>query len=105
MALNLGSPQYNVGFDRAYIVVAKMLRDKSSISFNSLVIRDMWYEITSKTKSLMDLCHLSIAKSLDIVLTYCRASRFFLSEHHAWVLIKRELQKMNIRRPYGRKVK
>lgn len=102
MALASGSPRYHVGFDRAYIVVAQMLRDKGAIAFKSTYIRDMWLEITYKTESLMRECRLSIAQAVEIVLEQCRASRFFLTEAHAWAIIKRELSKMNCRRPYGR---
>lgn len=102
MALACGSPRYHVGFDRAYIVVAKLLRDSSSITFKSSVIRDMWLEITARVERLMHGGRLSIAQSVDIVLEQCRASRFFLAEPHAWAIIKRELSKMNCRRPYGR---
>ena len=45
---------------------------------------------------------MSIAKDIDIVLDQCRASQFYLTPNHAWVIIKRELKRMNCRRPYGR---
>lgn len=103
LALNLLSPRYNVGFDRAYVVVGCLLRDENSIKFKSKVIKEMWLEITAKTHDLMRDGKLSIAKSLDIVLENCRASRCFMTEAHAWNMIKKELSKMNIRKPYGRK--
>ena len=102
MALASGSPRYHVGFDRAYIVVAQLLRDKSGIAFKSTCIRDMWLEITAKVEQLMHKGKLSIAQAVEIVLEQCRASRFFLAEEHAWAIIKRELSRMNCRRPYGR---
>lgn len=102
MALASGSPRYHVGFDRAYIVVAQLLRDKDAIAFKSSCIRDMWLEITVRVERLMRECRLSIAQAVELVLEQCRASRFFLAEEHAWVIIKRELSKMNCRRPYGR---
>lgn len=102
MALAAGSPRYHVGFDRAYIVVAQLLRDEEAISFKSTSIRDMWLEITHKTDLLVRKCNLSIAKAVVLVLEQCRASRFFIAEEHAWAIIKRELSKMNCRRPYGR---
>ena len=102
MALACGSPRYHVGFDRAYIVVGQLLRDRGGITFKSSHIRDMWFEITDRVERLMREGRLSIAQSVDIVLEQCRASRFFLAEEHAWAIIKRELSKMNCRRPYGR---
>lgn len=102
MALACGSPRYHVGFDRAYIVVGQLLRDKAGITFKSSHIRDMWFEITDRVERLMREGRLSIAQSVDLVLEQCRASRFFLAEEHAWAIIKRELSKMNCRRPYGR---
>ena len=102
MALASGSPRYHVGFDRAYIVVAQLLRDEGAISFKSTCIRDMWLEITDRVRELVCECRFSIAQAVEIVLEQCRASRFFLAEEHAWAIIKRELSKMNCRRPYGR---
>ena len=102
IALASGSPRYHVGFDRAYIVVARLMHDERAIAFKSTHIRDMWLEITAKTERLMREGRLSIAQSVEIVLEQCRASRFFLAERHAWAIIKRELSKMNCRRPYGR---
>lgn len=102
MALASGSPRYHVGFDRAYIVVAQLLRDRGAIAFKSSYIRDMWLEITARVERLMQECRLSIAQAVELILEQCRASRFFLAPEHAWAIIKRELSKMNCRRPYGR---
>ena len=102
IAVTTGSPRYHVGFDRAYIVVAQLLRDEGAISFKSTCIRDMWLEISTRVQSLVRECKLSIAQAVELVLEQCRASRFFLAEEHAWVIIKRELRKMNCRRLYGR---
>lgn len=102
MALACGSPRYHVGFDRAYVVVAQMLRNDQSIDFKSTYIRDMWLEISTRVQSLVRECKLSIVQAVELVLEQCRASRFFLAEEHAWVIIKRELRKMNCRRLYGR---
>lgn len=102
IAVTTGSPRYHVGFDRAYVVVQHLLRDLNSITFKSSLIRDLWLDITTKVQRLMREGKLSIAQSLEIVLEQCRASRFYLTEDHAWVIIKRELSKMNCRRPYGR---
>ncbi|MBR5029866.1 MAG: hypothetical protein IKX63_02025 [Muribaculaceae bacterium] len=101
IALATGNPRYHVGFDRAYVVVPKLLSGKD-IAFKSSFLRDMWLDITQKVRLLMQDGKLSIAQAIPIVLEQCRASRFFLSECHAWVIIKRELKKMHCRRPYGR---
>lgn len=101
IALATGNPRYHVGFDRAYVVVPKLLSGKD-IEFKSNFLRDMWLDITQKVRLLMQDGKLSIAQAIPIVLEQCRASRFFLSECHAWVIIKRELRKMHCRRPYGR---
>ena len=78
------------------------LRDRGAIAFKSSYIRDMWLEITARVERLMQECRLSIAQAVELVLEQCRASRFFLAPEHAWAIIKRELSKMNCRRPYGR---
>lgn len=102
MAICQGSPRYAVGFDRAYIVVNKLLIDKKAVKFKSKMRYKMWLEITKKTETIMLRCKMSVAKSLNIVLECSRASQFFLEEHHAWDIIKKELTKMNVRKPYGR---
>ena len=102
IALATGSPRYHVGFDRAYVVVPQLLRNGMDVSFKSLPIKNLWLDITCKVKRLMLEGKLSAAQAIDIVLEQCRASRFFLSEAHAWRIIKRELSKMNCRRHYGR---
>ena len=102
IALATGTPRYHVGFDRAYVVVPKLLENSDSVSFKSSVTRDMWLDITARVRCLMSQDKMTIAKALNIVLEQCRASRFFLTENHAWVIIKRTLSRMNCRTPYGR---
>ena len=102
IAIATGTPRYHVGFDRAYVVIQKLLHDQGKIIFKSSPIGKLWQDIASKVRMLMSDGKLSIAQSVEIVLEQCRASRFFLTESHAWVIIKRELRKMNCRRPYGR---
>ena len=102
IALATGTPRYHVGFDRAYVVVPKLLENSNSVSFKSSVTRDMWLDITARVRCLMSQDKMTIAKALNIVLEQCRASRFFLTENHAWVIIKRTLSRMNCRTPYGR---
>jgi len=102
IAISTGTPRYHVGFDRAYIVVPKLLNGDNNIHFKSNVNREMWLDLTKKVKYLISQGKMSIAKAIDIVLEQCRASRFFLTPEHAWVIIKRELRRMNCRRPYGR---
>lgn len=102
IALATGAPPYHVGFDRAYIVVPKLLERTDSISFKSTATRGMWLDLTSKVRYIMAQDRMSIAQALSIVLEQCRASRFFLTEQHAWVIIKHTLSRMNCRAPYGR---
>ena len=102
IALTTGSPRYHVGFDRAYAVVPQLLTNSDAITFKSTTTRDMWLDMTAKVRCLMTQGKMSIAQAVTIVLEQCRASRFYLTENHAWVIIKRTLRKMNCRRPYGR---
>lgn len=102
IALATGTPRYHVGYDRACIVVAQMLRNDDGAGLKSSVNRAMWADLTSKVKCLMQEGKMSMSQSITIVLEQCRASRFFLTEAHAWVIIKRTLSLMNIRRLYGR---
>lgn len=102
IALSTGSPRYHVGNDRASIVVSQLLNNSKPLQLKSSVNRAMWVEIAEKVKCLMAGDKMSMAQAIPIVLEQCRASRFFLTEQHAWIIIKRTLSKMNIRRPYGR---
>lgn len=102
IALATGSPRYHVGYDRAYDVVTRLLRDDGRISFKCNLNREMWLDIAGKVKLLIGEGRLSAAQAIEIVLEQCRASRFYLTEGRAWVIIKRELSKMNCRRLYGR---
>lgn len=102
IAISTGTPCYHVGFDRAYIVVPKLLNGDKDFDFKSNVNREMWLDLTKKVKYLITQGKMSIAKAIDIVLDQCRASQFYLTPNHAWVIIKRELKRMNCRRPYGR---
>ena len=100
-AIKLGSAHYEVSFERAYIIVPKILKGKE-VKFRSKPIELMWREIACKTAFIMQTCHLSIAKSLEIVLMNCRSSQFYISQPQAWLRIKRELRRMRVNRKYGR---
>lgn len=102
IAIATGTPPYHVSFDRAYIVVPKLLAGDCRLKFKSNVNREMWNDICNKVKCLTANGNISIAKAIEIVLIQCRASRFFISESNAWVIIKRQLKRMNCRKPYGR---
>jgi hypothetical protein len=102
IALASGNPRYHVGYERASTVIPMLLREDPRITFKSSVIREMWLDITDKVRRLVSEGKLSMSQAIDIVLEQCRASRFFLTPEHAWVIIKHQLKRMNIRRPYGR---
>ena len=102
ITLASGNPRYHVGYDRASVVVPMLLREDPRIAFKSSVIREMWLDIAEKVQRLVSEGKLSVSQAIDIVLDQCRASRFFLTPEHAWVIIKRQLSRRNIRRPYGR---
>ena len=102
IALTTGAPPYHVGYDRACVVVSHLLRDDTGFSLKSTVNQEMWADLTAKVKCLMSSGKMSMSQAVTLVLEQCRASRFFLTEQHAWVIIKRTLSRMNIRRPYGR---
>jgi hypothetical protein len=44
----------------------------------------MWLEIARRVRELTVNGGVSVAQALDLVLTHCRASRFFISEHYAY---------------------
>lgn len=78
-----GAPHYHVSYERAYKVVCHILRHNASPVKPSLQTA-MWMEIAQRVKELMAGSTLSVAQALELVLTHCRASRFFISEHYAY---------------------
>lgn len=78
-----GAPHYHVSYERAYRVVCEiLLRDKKPVK--PTLQACMWLEIAERVKSLTMNCSLSVARALELVLSHCRASRFFISEHYAY---------------------
>ncbi len=101
IALATGAPPYHVGFDRAYIVVPKLLNNEA-LRFRSDACRLFWLDMTAKVRCVISRGKVSIARAVALVLDQCRASRFFISDEQAWVIIKRELKAMHCRKSYGR---
>ena len=77
-----GSPHYHVSFDRAYIVVPQILRS-GKMPIGRAMAAQMWSEISQRVRQLMTDHNMSIAAALEFVLMYCRASRFFMTDHYA----------------------
>ncbi len=102
IALETGTPPYHVSYERARVVVLRLLASDNSANFKSSANRDMWLDLTKKVKCLMEQGKMSAARAIAIVIEQCRASRFFLTPEHAWSIIKQQLSHMNCRRPYGR---
>ncbi len=95
--LRNGRPHYHVSFDRGYPVVCALLKHHKHM-VNSPLRQQMWEEIATKVKEIIDHNRISIAKALDFVLRHCRASRFYMSESYAWRYVyeagKRHKKKM-----------
>ncbi len=78
-----GHPRYNVSFDRAYPVICALIAQDKWLVAGALR-REMWLDIASHVKAIINQQDISIAKALDFVLLNCRASRFYISEAYAW---------------------
>lgn len=78
-----GRPHYHVSYDRAYIVVRKILHDGRTPVKPSLQAL-MWHEIAAKTKELIDNEGLTLPVALQQVLDSGRASRFFITPQYAY---------------------
>mgnify|MGYP003308829092 CR=1 FL=1 len=76
-------PHYHVSFDRAYVVVSKILNSSYHPAKPTLQTL-MWNEIADKVSQLIATKRLSIARALQFVLEHCRASRFFISPQYAY---------------------
>ncbi|MBQ0114499.1 MAG: hypothetical protein KBT10_01300 [Bacteroidales bacterium] len=86
------SPRYHVSYERAYIVVCRILNGDGNPLVPSLQAQ-MWQEIADRVNSLRTSAGLSIARALDFVLEHCRASRFFISENYAYTRLYPERKK------------
>jgi len=76
-------PHYHVSYDRAYIVVSKILKGQPFTARPSLRA-SMWLEIAKQVKYLHDNHNISIARATEWVIENCTASRFFISPEHAY---------------------
>lgn len=81
-------PHYHVSYDRAYIVVTKILNDHQNPVQPSLQAQ-MWEEIAGKVQNLLACNKLSISRALQFVLEHCRASRFFITPQYAYYHIRK----------------
>ena len=93
-------PHYHVSFDRAYKVVSHLLRKGYAPLMPSLQA-SMWMEIAQRVRSLINDAGMSIAKAIDFVLTNCRASRFFISEHYAYTTLVDRARHERMKAKYG----
>lgn len=84
--VNNGSPNYHVGFDRSNIALNKLEHGKLPCREGSAAIA-MWREIDTKVNAMRQGLGISRAKAIDYVLRNCRASRFFMSEDTARIII------------------
>lgn len=80
------SPHYHVSYERAYKVICHILRH-NELPIKPSLQACMWNEIAQRVKALTGNGITSISKALELVLTHCRASRFFISEHYAYASI------------------
>ena len=87
-----GHPHYHVSHERAYRCICHLLnacdkRGNGARTYRKATAMDlpkrrlrqqMWYEIAQRVRALM--CKgMSMDSAIEHVLTYCRASRFFIS--------------------------
>lgn len=88
-----GHPRYHVSFDRAYVVVCRLMRNRKAPTGQDAspgnnvapcsLRNTMWREIASRVAMLTSERTVSIAAALEFVLEHCRASRFFITEEYA----------------------
>lgn len=100
LTLNNGNPHYHVSYERALVVVPKIIKGKD-VSYKWDERFAMWQEIATRAAALCAICQISMAKALEIVIYHYRASRFFMKKRHAWNIIKRQLYKNHIKKDYG----
>ncbi|MBQ7689588.1 MAG: hypothetical protein IJT30_00100 [Muribaculaceae bacterium] len=78
-----GSPHYHVSYERAYKVVRRLLADGTEPPIRESLQLEMWREIARRVAALTAGTRVSVAKALEFVLEYGRASRFFVTERYA----------------------
>lgn len=78
-----GTPHYHVSYERAYKVVCSII-NRNIMPVKPSLQAMMWHEIAHRVRELTANVGVSVAQALDLVLTHCRASRFFISEHYAY---------------------
>ncbi|HAP51054.1 MAG TPA: hypothetical protein DCQ56_07555 [Porphyromonadaceae bacterium] len=95
-----GKPRYHVSYDRASIVVPKILKN-SKMPFQRPMPALMWAEIAQKVRQVMCGGKMSMAAAIEFVLTNCRASRFFITEHYAALRFKPSSRRERLLRAIG----
>lgn len=81
-----GRPRYHVGYIRTHIALCVMARGGKPCNEGTTTYL-MWQEIAARVQAMQQALGISRAKAIDYVLEYCRASRFFITEHSAALII------------------
>ena len=82
-----GTPRYHVSYDRAYEVVRQMMAGR--VPVRESLQRQMWQEIADRVRQLMAAGDIPLTRAVEFVLLNCRASRFFITERYAKVMLVR----------------
>ena len=81
-----GRPRYHVGYIRTHIALCVMAQGGKPCKEGTTTFL-MWQEIDARVRAMQHALGISRAKAIDFVLEYCRASRFFIKEHTAHLII------------------
>lgn len=78
-----GKPHYHVSYERAYLLVCRILKS-GNVPIQNPRLRVMWGEIAGHVRNLVQSRKISISRAVEFVIANCRASRFFISEEYGW---------------------
>lgn len=78
-----GKPHYHVSYERAYLLVCRILKS-GNVPIQNPRLRAMWGEIAGHVRHLVNDRGISISKAVEFVIANCRASRFYISEEYGW---------------------
>ena len=95
-----GKPRYHVSYERASIVVPKILKN-GKMPLRCPMPAMMWSEIAQKVQQMMCGGKMSMAAAIEFVLENCRASRFFITEHYAFARFRPSSRRKRLLRAIG----
>ena len=81
-----GRPRYHVGYIRTHVALCVMAQGGKPCKEGTSTYA-MWQELAARVSAMQHALGISRTKAIYYVLEHCRASRFFITEHTASLII------------------